>query len=440
MTGQIRKYQEPLIDFNISTDSSESSPEYMEIMEEINYANAITGEIIEQFAEIDSSIKEFKETTYKAASSLMDFSAELLEYSGKKSKSDDNDYLALAGLAVGAAGMITKGLGWGISAIRERRAERKKQMQIEALIEHKKEIASVKHEPIKKFREMHMAKIAGQTTKMYDMEFAKMLALDDTMLEKKTKMFNRAFGMLIKARFLNSTLDYALAEMEAWMMGQKDSSYKPLTMTDIIEVELKNWVDKLGNKGQSWDEFVKMWLNKDTESYPVAIASLFTNPTLFSNFVGLNLNHVDNCENGLITAEYAKLDIERYHASKLLAMNPYIIDCKENISQNWDIEDAPAGFGFADFMIIALPMIAGAAITFFTFMYLPGLLIRIIATAVSLCLIGFLAAGYFGEIDDLPGLRLPYIKREDAYRDMLLERIENIRKREEAFRNNNKTI
>ena len=439
MQSNIRKYKSSSVDFDLTTTSIEQNPELGGIIAAIHEAKELTDNIITEFIEVDESIRNFKETVYEAADGIMSLSSDIVEYATKKKSKTKEDQdadamILLGGVAVAGVGLVAKGIGWGISEIRKYRAERQKEKMLAAIKNKKEEIVKVKYKPIRSFRDKFAANVVSRLEKNYKSEFEKVVSADDAMLKPKLMLFKNSLGLLVKSRFILSALDYLISEMDAWKNGLEDSILKPMSAVNVLDEELNKWIEALGRKGQSWNEFVESWLKRQVSEYPVPIAALFVDSALFSNYVGINLSEVNNCQTAVIRSNYADLGINKYPSFKLLRQNPYVIDCQESVKLNWNIPQPPAGFGLADFTLIALMLAVATSITFATFIYLPGIIIRTIAVLVSLCIILIFSSAFFGEMDDMPGLRLPYIKREDKYLRIFKDTVTRIGERERKFR------
>ena len=68
----IHKYKDPEIEITYSGKALEELPEYAEITKEVAECEAIVEGIIDQFVEIDASIKEMRKRFSNTANSLFD--------------------------------------------------------------------------------------------------------------------------------------------------------------------------------------------------------------------------------------------------------------------------------------------------------------------------------------------------------------------------------
>lgn len=446
MSVAIRKYEDCPVNFDFTGNGMAQSAEYQEFLNMVAQADAVADNIIIEFSKIDESINEFKENMYEAGDEFLSVSGDIFSQLGKKKCKDEDDLLengiiAMGGLAVGAAGFITKGIGWIGGSIKKMNADRKKRKMLEELAEKKKEVAKAKYKPVKKFREQNVNELMDKLRKNYTKELHKTILAEDPLLDGKVLMFKRGFGLIVKIRFIANALDYALAEMEAWMEGYDDSSFTPVSVADILDEEILGWKKIYGIGTENWDEFVLSWLRKDTVEYPAPIAALFTDATLFSNYVGVNLHGAENCKTAIFKSYYGELNVGKYtSAAKLLERNPYIIDCKANIAENWKLPAHPKGFGFGDIVVMILTLAAVSSITLVTFIYMPGLLIRILSVALTLLFVIISAVAFFWKDNGLFDQRLPYVKREDKYNELVARKMKAIKDREKEFRIKHKQV
>jgi hypothetical protein len=445
MSTSICKYKGTTISFDISGEGLASSPEYLEAIEAIQECDGITDMIVEQFSEIDQSIRKFKETIYDASDSMTSFSDEIFNNLSKfkpknEAESEFAGIAALVGLGVGAAGYAAKGVGWIVSNVRQKRAERKRDRMIEESIAKKQEIISTKYEPIKRLRNKFSSSTLPFFERLYGKEFQSTVNVKDPVLNKRTGMFKQTLGLLIKSRFLLNTLDYAIAEMDAWKIGEDDSSFKTKSFNRILEDEISSWPNQLGKQKMDWDSFVCQWLNKDSEEYPTPVAMMFTDPVFFSRYIGVNIERINNCPTALLETYLDGSSPNDYPAERLFGQNPYYLDCIQNVRDNWVQLEKPAGFGILDFLIILAPMAASFMVSFFVFAYFPGTFIRVLAILLSLAIIVLFPLMYFGNIVDLPDLTPPFLRRYEEYQNQIKEMLENIEKRERRYRKNNNVI
>lgn len=444
MTNSICKYKGAKINFDISGEGLENKPEYLEIIQAIKECDHLTDNIVAQFATIDASIRKFKETMYDTSDAMTSFSGNILDNVGKYKPRNEKDseiagVVALGAAAIGVLGLAVKGVGWGVSKVRQKNAEKKREQMIEEMNARKQEIIQNKYAPVKNFRDKFNSTILPRMNDIYHKEFSTSVMADDAILGKRVYMFKRALGLLVKTRFLVNTLDYSLAEMDAWKQGRDDSSFKPVSFKTLLEQELVKWPGMLGEKKTEWDEFVKGWLVKDTKEYPVSVALLFSDPAICSNYVGLNLRVVNNCDSALLEVKNrVDEELKQYPSSALLSKNPYIIDCDKNLKENWELPAPPSGFGLADLLLILFTYFIAFSICFFAFAYVPGWFVRALAVLLSIAIVALASIQFFDDtiILSFPAdIRLPYVRRQDAYDSLVYEKREEIKKREKASRN-----
>ena len=442
MTQNICRYPGANVELATVADGQDSSEELLEIFEAVMECDMITDAIVEQCAEVDRSIANFKETMYDVSDSLMGFSGDIFESLGNYKFKNEKEieaggWFAIAAAAVGALGLAAKGTGYVVSSIKQKRAEKKREKMEAELRQKKLEIIDTKYEPINNFLKKFESSILPRVQKLYDIDFDKSVSASDPLLLKKGGMFKRDLALLVKSRYMVMSLQYCIAEMEAWKQGKDDSTFITKAYLDILSEELLLWPGKIDGKQNKWDSFVSGWLGKQTEEYPLPVAMLFTDSTMLSNFVGVNIQYIDNCKPALLSLNMEPAENNTYPAEVLLRQNPYYIDCQENIKDNWCPPESPAGFGAFDAAVVASPAIAAFAITFACFVFLPGTFIRVVAVLVSLAVAVLFPLMFFSDIEGLPSLPPPYIKRKNAWNEAVASQLGRIEQREDAFRTKN---
>ncbi len=444
MGNSICKYKNAKIAFDISGAGLENNPEYLEIIKAVKECDHLTDNIVAQFATIDKSIRKFKETMYDTSDAMTSFSGCILDSVGKYKPRSEKDseiagFVALGAAAIGLAGLAVKGVGWGVSTIKKKNAEKKREQMIEEMNARKQAIIQEKYVPVKNYRDKFNSVILPRINEIYHKEFFTTVMAEDSILSKRVSMFKRALGLLVKTRFLVNTLDYSIAEMDAWKKGQDDSTFKPLSFKTLLEQELVRWPGMLGEKKKDWDQFVEGWLVKDTKEYPISLALLFTDPSFCSNYVGMNLGIINNCDLALLSIEdNVTSELKDYPAASLLLKNPYINDCDKNLKENGTLPPPPEGFGFLDCLIILAMFCVAFFVCFSAFAFIPGWFVRLLAILASAAIVVLASMLFFDTaILDLPvDLRLPYVKRGDAYDHLVYSKLETIKNREKKSRNN----
>ncbi len=430
----IRKYKNAKVSIDLTNKGLSDSPEYASMLKEIKECESMTGLILKQYAEIDSSIREFRENINKASESIGSFADDLLDGVGNMNARNDDE--ALAGLIVGAGALVLSGgaalLNWGgkkVADRKEKKAKEQRDAHLEAALEEKQRIADAKYDPLKRFKEKISEGLYPRVYTAYNKDFKMQIDPSDPLFQQKITLFKRDLALLAKTQFMEGTLDYLLSEMTAWKEGKHNSGATKPSPARILDGIIESWPKRLGNK-DGWDGFVKAQMNNDAKSYPVAVALLFIEPALLSNYVGINFSILNNCESGIISAEDNELNVNSYPAGELISKNPYYLDCKENLANNFKPPHWPKGFGIKDIIMIAVPIIFASVLSFLTFMIFPGTFAKVLGVILSAALVVCSFSMFLGEDlgIGLPEIKLPYDKVYDDYSasyDQMIEKIKD---------------
>ena len=209
-----------------------------------------------------------------------------------------------------------------------------------------------------------------------------MVEYEDPLLGMKVKMFKRDWALLIKSRFLINTLDYVIAEMTSWQAGCHDSKFRKKSFMMIFEEELLSWPGKLGSDN-NWDDFILGYIGNKKNIFPIGIATVFSDPALLCNYVGINLNPYSTCPSGLLQAVNGELPESDLPAYKIIEKNPYYEECRNNFENNFNPPKYPKGVGVADVLLMTVPAIVVFFFCYVTFLYIPSWIIRVLAIALS---------------------------------------------------------
>ncbi len=436
----IRKYTNANVSIDLTSNGLADSPEYAGMLEEIKECESMTGLILEQYAKIDTSIREFRESINKVSENIGSFANNLLEGVGNMNARNNDD--ALGGLIIGASALAIAGgaalLNWGgnkVAERKERKAKEERDAKLEAALEEKQKIADAKYGPLKRFKDRISESIYPRINTAYDKDFEMRVESGDPLFQKKFTLFKRDLALLAKTQFMVGTLDYLLSEMAAWKEGKHDSGGAKPSPVKILEGIIESWPERLGIH-DGWDSFVESQLFNDTGQYPVAAALLFTEPALLSNYVGINFSILNNCKSGIIFAEDNELDADYYPAGELISKNPYYLDCKRNLENNFKPPHWPNGFGIKDIIIITIPIILAFLLSLLTFMIFPGTFVRILGITLVVALVVCSFSMFLGEDlgIGLPYIPLPYDKAYDDYSMSYDQMIETIKDQENKAR------
>lgn len=443
----IAKYSDSRVSLETSNSDLQNTSEYKEAVREVEECLAITDAILEQFSQIDTSIRNFKDGCNSIWEGAKRFCNNALD-----SASSDSDVAAcikgVLGLGVGAIGLLAKGVGFVAGGIMDRKAKNKRDEALDAALEKKKEIAEEKYPHILGFQEKFREKLIPRVEKLYSKEFETVVNVNDSLLEKRVSLFKGNLGLVIKTRFLDSTLDYMLSEMRAWKSGKNNSDVKPSDVYHILMDELSNWPSELGN-AETWDQFVTQQMEKTTDTYPVAVALLFMEPAFLSNYVGINLPIINNCSKALINVENKEsLDLSSAPYYRLIRNNPYYLDCKENLEKNLNPPPYPKYFDWVDGTILSLCLLFVFGVSIIGFVIFPGsyLLARVITIVLAVfCLEALIDTFGKEQLIDLLNIEVRHISLpyEDRYREYSNEfdsMVRTISDREKQIRNSTNTV
>ena len=425
----IRKHENAVVVFDLSGSGLENSPEYKEMLQKVQECEQLTDLLVEQYAEIDQSIQDFRDNVYAVSDTLVGFAETMFDVGSDTKDSREAGAAGIVGLAVGAAGLLVGGVGGFIANRKQKKAKEKHDREMELALEKKQEIAAEKLGPTQKFRNRFVESVASKVERLYDKEFGTTVSSDDPQLALHVRMFKRNFGLFIKAKFLVGTIDYIIAEMKAWQLGKHDSNFVKHSFRTILEAELKSWPKKLSGSDTDWDKFIRTYLECKTDVFPIGIATILSDPALFSNYVGIDLCPVKTCDTALLSSDGGVLTLPALPASRFIEKNQYYVDCRENLEENFNPPAYPKGFGADDVLFIAAPVLFAFMISFTAFTLSPGWFVRGVAILLSGVVV-YYASGWY----------LPCEKRYQRYSTQYDEMVDKIQARELAFRKENNEV
>ena len=437
------KYQDADIIFDLSGNSLVSSPEYKETLQAIEECNAITSVILDQFSEIDSSIRNFKNAARQTSESFHRFAESNLNTIDKLSRVNKNSetlgLMALGSIAIAAVGSVINLGGSIIGNIKEKQAKAERDRNLEAAMEKKKEIAEEKYDHILKFKNYFDRTVVNKVKVLYQTEITKVVVVGEQSFISKVSMFKLSLGLYLKTQFLDKTLAYLIAEMDAWKEGKHDSEKNAPSMMAILDNTLLKWPFLLGKKVK-WTTFLKMYLQNDSNSYPVPFMLLLSEPALLSNCIGINLKPIGNCPNALIQSDWNSIDLSSYPIADIIQNNPYYIDCKQNLTTNFAPPSYPETFGTKDYLYLMIPPVLSFLINLISFILFPGLFLRVLSVLCSVVVILAFWDAFSGVFGILPHTGLPYERAYKCYEEQYDNMIQTIRTREEEYRKKNNHI
>lgn len=312
--SKLSKYYDHCSDIELSdTNDTEALGE---LLKEYNECQAFVDSVLTSFAKIDSSINDFINDSWNFASSFLERAGRESEKRNPNMSRFVTDALIGAGAAVG---------GLAIGGYRKIKAKKERRRQLDEAMVVKQKIADEKYDLIvERLRKMNEG-LLPKIERLYEKESSKTVCVDDELLFKRIQLFKQSFVLYIKSRFLEGSLLFVLAEMDAWKMGKDDSDFKKLSINDYVEKELLQWPEKIGDC-DDWDQFIYNQLESSETNIPIQTAFVLSEPALVSRYVGVQINDFGNCIGPVYVSHDSSYFGER--ASKfILENNSYIKDC-----------------------------------------------------------------------------------------------------------------
>lgn len=364
--------------------------EIAELNKKVEECSKFTESILSTFSEVDKDIKELNQKFQEASDNLYEFGGGLIDsafdIADKGIKKNDETSIVAAGgaMAVGAAATLIGGavslVGHAYSSYKKNKAIRRRDEKMQEILKKKQDIALERYDGISNFKDSFAINLAN-TEKLYDHEFNKSVEINDALIHNKITVFKASFALKVKSIYLDKTLDFVLAEMNAWKQEKHDSDKEKVDFQQILQKEISTWSSRL--KYQEWDTMIKDYIKKNSTTYPIAIATVFIEPALLSNYVGINLP-CNNCSSAIIqTSENGIIDISNYSIAPLLNKNKYFTDCKQILQKNFKIiplKKVPIG---VDILAIAVPVLFSFGIAIIMCSLFPELLVRLLSLCVS---------------------------------------------------------
>ena len=341
--GKLIKYNDCSSGLELS-DNTNDSDALNDLLHEYDECQAYVTSIMTSFAEIDSSIMDFVTSGLDMADSLFSIAE------GELEKRHPNELVATANALVAAGAFVGTMVVGGIKKVKannERRRKLDEALIVKQRISHEK--YGLISERLVNMRDGLFSKIE----KLYEKESSKSVNVDDEMLLNRIQLFKQSFLLYIKSRFLEGSLEFVLAEMDAWKLGKDDSDFKKMSISDYVENELSRWPEKVG-ECNNWDRFIACQLETDELTIPIQTAFLFSEPALVSRYVGVQLNDYGNCNSGHIHLSPGKNYYGGRSSKALLENNPYVKECL-SIAETYYSDPIPKKkFSWVDILIMLI--------------------------------------------------------------------------------------
>lgn len=398
---EVKKYEKADIVFGIGNQEMLSGDAAV-FLKTLDAFEVEVSSLTDELADIDETIDTF----VQKCGNIADAVGQLGSVSVKLVGSEDGNK---ANGVIGAVALAIKGVGYGIGKIRKDRALKQYESQKDALLERKNSISRKKLPKVSSSYKRFSEGPAAQIERLYSKSFSEVTALDDKLLENKADMFRMNLFLVLKSRFLCRTMEYCIAEMKSWQSGQHDSSMSQPSVEDLISEELSSWPAKLGQGKTSWNEFVRKELKITSGEIPVPVASLFLNPCLLRNYVGVNFREVDSCPSGLI-------DISTFSNSRhipLVDKNPYYLNCVDVYKTKYCPPRHVSGFGLIDMILLLILPLAFFGVLVWVFHVESSTFWRIFWILPILCWLGLGIEAVEQNFDSF----FPYVRRKKRYFD-----------------------
>ena len=161
-------------------------------------------------------------------------------------------------------------------------------------------------------------------------------------------------------------LSFFKAEMEAWLNGYEASDFVPLSYVEVMDLYVSEWPMLLDIS--DWDYYITDKITRNNKEYYLPVYSLFVDPFLFRNYVGVELPYIKNTEKGLV---------KRFVTGQKICSNIDSI-LKENIYYK-KAEDlflripyAPKGLSGKDYAFVLFAAIVIAILSFVIWNFTKG--------------------------------------------------------------------
>lgn len=375
---------------NIVLSGNSDNPEFAQISKDIEECEKIATQLMMELSEVDSSIAEMTDGFFSAAEGCLEFAGNITQGINEKNI-NRNMARAGVGLAAGAVGLAAGAVGATIGAIKHFKAKKEYNKKMEALLEEKQLIADAKLNSTVKFINNMKEGVFQRTGMLYEKEFAKTVKCDDNLLDAKTNIFRKSFGMVLKTRTLCSSIEYIVCEMRAWQKGKHNSEYVVKTTRQLFEKETAAWPAKF--KAKNWEDLMNKIIKSSNNTIPVPIAFTLQDPVMLQTFGRMEFPLIDN---DAIIERYLEDDLEydencellpaifesecteeltnegKIHFSgsfiipdtpvkKIIEKNEYYNKSNDILNTKYNFPPTPKGFGKWDFVVVILTLAVVAA-------------------------------------------------------------------------------
>lgn len=421
------------ISMSSSSAAGITTSPYDQILDEVAQYEVTINEILDEVGDVSKKMETIKKQLIGVSGSLIKEGIRLMRKKHRHGKSKTGLIVSASGAALGMAAYV-------FQKYRKRIIEKKREEQLDALMDKKREIAQVRLELISHLRDSFKETIVPRMAKLYDKEFHEEVAIDDPIRQDKIDSFRRDFVLTVKTKYLDAILDYVVAEMQAWLKGKQESNMTRPDINRIIDEELMSWPKRLEttlDDGSDWDDMMSEFISQPRKSYPYPIYLMLSDPYMLRTYIGLDIQSATNVNEPLVQLEYkeeekmirpavtvpggltteASAPQVSIPAQHILEQNDYYNDCVRMLEDSH--VPRPKGFGWRDGLIMTIYI--GILLLLAWLVWQTGGIVFILLTMLYCVTIPFTV---------LPVTEnLPYVKEEIRYENML----ERIKRREEII-------
>ncbi|MGM9775971.1 MAG: hypothetical protein ACI3ZG_04270 [Candidatus Coprenecus sp.] len=413
--SEIIKYKNSEILFQ-SVQSNNEPEAVRNMMEELNSFETEVSLLLDDMAQVDKSIADFRLKCDEIANSINNLGS-LANIIAKDNASQVKGAVALVAAATKLYGLFS-------SKQKENRARKEFYAKQDAILQKKQEIASEKLPAITSQLEKFKVNIAVKIEELYSKDWDKVLDMSDSLMKPTVTLFKRNFSLAIKMRYLVEVMQYCIYEMQSWSKGKQNSSMDSPSVVNLIESEFASWPNRLGYKKGAWNDLMIDALNQEKGKIPVPVAMVISDPCLMRHFIGVNIGKSDNCPNALILLN----DKIFTCPNPLAAENLYLVHCKNILSNSYNPPKDVMGVSLLDYLIILSVPVMFFGILVLIFFIESSAFWRIFFILPTLCWLGYAIELLETQYDKV----FPYVKRIKKYNSEVDNFMKDVKKMEDC--------
>lgn len=351
-------------------------------------------DLIDNLAEFENYVQNVLEMTSQLSDRckavtkhLADFGTTLAKMGYKRMNKQKS-----GGATVLGAGLVVSALAEINDRYQKYKIQQQEERRLQTLLEKKQAYANASYDTMNRVFEQ-----SQNTLRKYDELFtdqsANFVKWNDSLRDKKFKMFEFAFFCKMKFQYLVELLAFTLQEMEAWMNGYQNSDAPYPSLKSLIDDEICVWAMLLSGTDDfdenKWTEYLEKLITKNKNSYWPIEYMLLTKPYFLRNYVGVALWETDIFvlyhhyyrATPVITAlaDEAREKMGMLKNKKqqicsnvrgMLGKNAYFNECKQMVASNIK---SPAKFGFWDVCVLIIMFFVSWFATFCLMAVLAGI-------------------------------------------------------------------